>query len=155
MCKHLCINCFGQQTAATVVQVDVKLLYILHEDLCLTHPQISSLQNLVLARRDVMLSAEADNTPDIYRFCHIAYDKLTHLKFFGHTILSQEGAHLGDPLSLLLFCLSIYSLLWSCKSHLKIAYMDDVIFGSSAHVVVADVIIIKTEGAPKRLILNE
>ena len=43
-------------------------------------------------RRDVMLSAVAENIPDNYRFCHIAYDKPTHLKFFGHTILSQEGA---------------------------------------------------------------
>ena len=42
-------------------------------------------------RGDVMLSAVAENTPDIYRFSHIAYDKPTHLKFFGHTILSQEG----------------------------------------------------------------
>ena len=42
--------------------------------------------------RDVMLSAVAENTPDIYRFCHIACDKPTHLKFFGHTILLQESA---------------------------------------------------------------
>ena len=41
---------------------------------------------------DVMLSAVAENTSDIYRFCHIAYDKPTHFKFFGHTILSQEDA---------------------------------------------------------------
>ena len=29
----------------------------------------------------VMLSAVAENTPDIYRFCHIAYDKPTHFIF--------------------------------------------------------------------------
>ena len=65
--------------------------------------------------QDVMLFAVAENMPDICRFCHIAYDKPTHLKFFGHTILSQEGAQQGDPLGPLLFCLSIHSLLLSCK----------------------------------------
>ena len=39
-----------------------------------------------------MLSAVAENTREIYRFCYIAYDKPTHFKFFSHTILSQEGA---------------------------------------------------------------
>ena len=41
-------------------------------------------------RRDVMLSAAAENTSDIFRFCHIAYDKATHFQLFGHTILSQK-----------------------------------------------------------------
>ena len=71
-------------------------------------------------RRDVMLSAVAENTPNIYRFCHIAYDKPTHLKFFSHMILSQKGAHQGDPLGSLVFCLLIHSLFLSYKSHLKI-----------------------------------
>ena len=96
-----------------------------------------------------MLSAVAENTPDTYRFCHIANDKPTHLKFFGHTILSQESAQQGDPLGPLLFYLSIHSLLLSCKSHLKIAYVDDITLGGPSHVVAADVTMIKTEGAPK------
>ena len=37
--------------------------------------------------RDVMLSAWAANISDSYRFCHIAYDKPTHLKLFSHTII--------------------------------------------------------------------
>ena len=41
--------------------------------------------------RDGMLSAEAENTPDVYRICPIAYDKPTHLKCFGYIIVSQEG----------------------------------------------------------------
>ena len=73
-----------------------------------------------ILRRD-MLSKDAENTLDIYRFCHTVYDKPTHLKFFGHTILSQEGAQQGDPLGPVLSCWSIHSLLLSCKCHLKIA----------------------------------
>ena len=106
-------------------------------------------------RRDDRLSAVAESTPDIHRFCHIAYDKPTHLKFLGHTILSQEGAQQGDPLDPLLFCLSIHSLLLSCKSLLKIAYMDDITLGGPSHAEAADVTMIKTEGAPKGVILND
>ena len=101
-----------------------------------------------------MLSAVAKNTPDIYRFCYLACDKPTHLKFFGHTILLQEDDQQGDPLGPLLFCLSIHSLLLSSKSHLKIAYMVDFTLGSPAQLVAADVTMIKTEGAPERLILK-
>ena len=96
-------------------------------------------------RRDVMLSAVAENTPDIYRFCHIAYEKPTHLKVFGRTILSQEGAQQCDPLGSLLFCLSIHSLLLSCKNHLKISYMDDMTLFSPSHVAVVDVKMIKVK----------
>ena len=103
--------------------------------------------------RDVMLSAVAENTPNIYRFCYIAYDKPTYLKFYGHTNLTQVGALQGDTLGTLLFCLSIHSLLLSCKSHLKIAYMDDITLGGPSQVVAADVAMIKTEGAPKRSVL--
>ena len=102
-----------------------------------------------------MLPAVAENTLDIYRFCHIAYDKPTHLKFFGHTILLQEGAQQGDPLGSLVFCLSIHSLSLSSKSHLKVAYMDDITLGGSLHAVATDVTMIKTKGALKGLILNE
>ena len=106
-------------------------------------------------RRDVMLSAVAENTPDIYRFCHIAYEKPTHLKVSGRTILSQEGAQQCDPLGSLLFCLSIHSLLLSCKNHLKISYMDDMILFSPSHVAVVESQNDKSEGVPKGLIWNE
>ena len=71
-------------------------------------------------RKDVMLSAVAKNTPDIYRYCQIVFDKPTHLKFFGYTILLLEGAQQCDPLGPLLFCLSIHSLVLSCNSHWRL-----------------------------------
>jgi hypothetical protein len=48
--------------------------------------------------RDVMLASVADNVPDIYKFCHLAYDQSTHFRFAHHDILSQEGCQQGDPL---------------------------------------------------------
>ena len=63
---------------------------MLYENLCLTNFVIAKLDfsNAFNSLRYVMLSVVAENTPGNYRFCHIAYDKPTHLKFIGHTILS-------------------------------------------------------------------
>ena len=105
--------------------------------------------------RDTMLSAVADNVPEIYRFCHLAYDTSSSLKFFKHIVSSQEGAQQGDPLGPLLFCLSIHPLLLTCKSQLKIAFMDDITLGGPAPVVAADVTMIKFCGEPQGLLLND
>lgn len=105
--------------------------------------------------RDVMLSAVASSVPEIYRFCHLAYDCSTHLKFSSHVIPSQEGAQQGDPLGPLLFCLSVHPLLLECKSQLKLAYIDDITLGGPANIVSEDVAMIKLVGAPKGLLLND
>ena len=70
-------------------------------------------------REDLMLSVLAENTHDIYKFCHISYycNKPTHLKLSGLTILSWKGAKQDNRLGPLLFCFSIHSLLL-CKSKL-------------------------------------
>ena len=105
--------------------------------------------------RDTMLNAIVEHVPQIYRFCHLAYDTSSALKFFNHTLLSQEGVQQGDPLGPLLFCLSIHPLLLACGSQLKIAYMDDITLGGPTTVVAADVALIKSQGTPRGLILNE
>jgi hypothetical protein len=101
-----------------------------------------------------MLSAVAENAPQIYRFCHLAYDNRSLLKFSTREIFSDEGIQQGDPLGPLLFCMAIHPLMLSCKSPLKIAYMDDITLGGAAAVVSDDVAMIKTEGTPKGLFLN-
>lgn len=105
--------------------------------------------------RDTMLNQIADLVPEIYKFCHIAYSTSTHLKFFNHIILSDEGAQQGDPLGPLLFCLSIHPLLRACRSQLKIAYMDDITLGGPASVVADDVNYIRSHGAHIGLLLND
>ena len=105
--------------------------------------------------RNAMLFAVADSVPKIYRFCHLAYDKTTHLKFDDSIILSQEGCQQGDPLGPTLFCLAVHQLLLACKSPLKIAYMDDITLGGPSADVAADVAMIKAEGPSRGLCLNE
>jgi hypothetical protein len=98
--------------------------------------------------RDVMLEAIAENVPQIYRFCHLSYDKTSSLTFFGNDILSQEGVQQGDPLGPLLFCLSIHPMLLSCKSKLKISFMDDITLGGLAIDVASDITMFRTLGQP-------
>jgi hypothetical protein len=104
--------------------------------------------------RDVMLSSVADNIPEIYKFCHLAYNATTLLKYSNRVILSQEGVQQGDPLGPLLFCLAIHPIILSCKSLLRIAYMDDITLGGPSADVSADVSMIMLEGPPKGLLLN-
>ena len=93
--------------------------------------------------RDTMLKAIAEHMPEIYRFCHLAYVVSSALKFCSNTMSSQEGVQQGDPLDPLLFCLSIYPLLFACKSQWKVAYMDDIILGGPAAVFATDVALVK------------
>ena len=56
--------------------------------------------------RNTMLNTIVEHVPEIYRFCQLAYDVISALKFFNHTVSSQRVQQ-GDPLGTLLFCLSI------------------------------------------------
>ena len=40
----------------------------------------------------------------IYKFCHLAYNQPSILKFFEHRIMSEENPQQGNPLGGLLFC---------------------------------------------------
>jgi hypothetical protein len=55
----------------------------------------------------------------------------------------------------LLFCLTIHPLLQACKSPLRIAYKDDITLGGPSATVADDVTMIKKEGAPRGLFLND
>ena len=61
--------------------------------------------------RDAMLEAISARVPAIYKFCHLAYNQPSILKFFEHRIMSAEGPQQGDPLGGLLFCNTIHPLL--------------------------------------------
>ena len=102
-----------------------------------------------------MLNAIVEHVPEIYNFCHLAYDVSSALKFFNHTVSSQEGVQQGDPLGPLLFCLPIHTLLLACQSQLKMAYIDDITLGGPAAVVAADDALVKAQGTALGLVLNE
>ena len=68
--------------------------------------------------RDAMLEALSAHVPAIYKFCHLAYNQSSILKFFEHRIMSAEGPQQGDPLGGLLFCNTIHPLLRRMNSSL-------------------------------------
>ena len=104
--------------------------------------------------RSHMLQRVAEEVPEIYKFCHLAYDRPSTLQFGDYTILSQVGAQQGDPLGGLLFCLEIHPLLESTVSDLSIGYMDDVTLGGSLAQVSSDVDLFNNEGRKIGLFLN-
>ena len=105
-------------------------------------------------RRDAVLTAIADQLPDIYRFCHLAYQQTSLLKYGMETVESQEGVQQGDPLGPLLFCLAIQPLLNSLASNLAFGYLDDVTLGGPLSAVASDVATIVNKGASLGLDLN-
>src|SRR5207245_9134378 len=76
-------------------------------------------------RRDVILEAVAEFTPDLLPFALLSYDVNTNLTFGSFSIDSAEVVQQGDPLGLLFFCLAIHKLILSVKSDLVAGDLDD------------------------------
>ena len=53
--------------------------------------------------RDAMLESVSARVSAIYKFCHLAYNQPSILKFFENRIMPEEGPQQGDPLGGLLF----------------------------------------------------
>jgi hypothetical protein len=92
---------------------------------------------------DAVLLAIAKTLPDIYQFYYLAFQQSSILQFGHHTIESQEGVQLGDPLGPLLFCSTVQPLLSSTSSVLTIGYTDDFTKGGTIPRVASDVIVVK------------
>ena len=105
-------------------------------------------------KRDAVLAAVANTAPDIYKFCHLAYNQTSILQFGQHTIYSEEGVQQGDPLGSLLFCLTVHPLLSSLNSNLNIGYLDDFTLGGLASTVANDVNTVIQKGVSLGLHLN-
>ena len=56
---------------------------------------------------DARLEAVSARVLAIYKFCHLAYNQPSILKFFELRIMSEEGPQQGDPFGDLLICNTI------------------------------------------------
>ena len=62
-------------------------------------------------RRSAMLKAVYKTVPEIYKFCHLSYSQPSKLRYGSRSVSSEEDTQQGDPLGLLLFCITIQPLL--------------------------------------------
>ena len=105
-------------------------------------------------RRDIMLEAVARYIPELYAFAYANYSQATQLKFNDYIIMSAEGPQQGDPLSALLFCLALQSLLRELAASLRVRYLDDVTLGGAPLIIASDVELIKDKAKQYGLTLN-
>ena len=105
-------------------------------------------------RRDCMLEAVLSEVPEIYNFCHLAYNDSSILKFGEHSVWSAMGPQQGDPLGPLLFCLTIQPILNSLRSNLTVSFLDDLTLGGPEFIVADDVNSIIRQAASVGLELN-
>ena len=96
--------------------------------------------------RVARLQAIHPHSPEIYSFCHLAYNFDSVLKFCDRQIISKEGAQQGNPLGLLMFCLTIHQILKLLNSIFIIGYMDNVMLGDPHDIVANDVNFVIVEG---------
>jgi hypothetical protein len=86
-------------------------------------------------RRDAMLETVAEDVPEVYNFCRLAYANPSLLAFGDRTISSEMGPQQGDPLGPLVFSLAIRKMLNSLKADLVLGYLDDISLGGSIDLV--------------------
>ena len=75
--------------------------------------------------RDKMFLAVEEFIPELFPFVHSAYCEPSSLMWGNDAVQSSEGVQQGDPLSPLLFCLSIHKMCVKLKSELAVFYLDD------------------------------
>ena len=105
-------------------------------------------------RRDAVLKACLEHTPELYPLVFSCYSSCSHLFYDDHILLSQEGVQQGDPLGPLLFCLAVQPLVNKLQSELKIFCLDDGLAGGPIHDVIKDIWLVKEEAHLLGLVLN-
>ena len=98
-------------------------------------------------RRDKMLGAVRENSPELYTFVFSAYSSPTSLYCGDKTIQSAEGVQQGDPLGPLLFCLCIHRMCSRLESELSLFYLDDGTLGGNVDNLTHDLEVVEREGA--------
>ena len=105
-------------------------------------------------RRDSMIRAVQQFTPDLFSYVHSAYASPSLLFCGDQTILSEEGVQQGDPLGPLLFSITIQNLISGLRSPFRVFYLDDGTIGGSPGDVVSDLHHIEEGAAGLGLVLN-
>ena len=106
-------------------------------------------------RRDKMLSAVEEMVPEILPLVHSSYASPSLLYWGDRTVVSAEGVQQGDPLSPLLFCLSIYHMTTQLASDFKVFYLDDGSLGGNCDNVLNDLETVGTMASDLGLQLNK
>ena len=88
-------------------------------------------------------------------FFHLAYNFDSVFIFGDRQIISEVSAQQGDPLRLLMFCLTIHHILKSLNSIFVIGFMDDVTLGGPRDIVANNVNSVIAEGTNIGLYLNK
>ena len=85
-----------------------------------------------------MLKSVEELAPELFPFVYSVYGEPSTL-FWGDKLLkSSEGVQQRDPLSPLLFCLTIHHLTMHLKSEFCAFYLDDRMLGGSVGDVIED-----------------
>ena len=101
-------------------------------------------------RRDKMLAAVSEKSPELFPFIHSAYGTPSSL-FIGDTVIqSAEGIQQGP----LLFCLTTMEIMEQLRSELIIFYLDDGTLGGSVEDITQDLQIVEREAGKLGLQLN-
>ena len=105
-------------------------------------------------RRDRMLKAVMELTPNLFPLAHSAYSSPS-LLFWGDKLLqSAKGVQQGDPLGPLLFCLTINHLVLQMRSEFCAWYLYDGTLGGSFDDVLDDLQVVEEKAAELGLHLN-
>ena len=105
-------------------------------------------------RRDKMLKAVKLYVPNLLPFVSSAYSSPSILLWHGAQILSGEGIQQGDPISPMLFCLTIQELVSSLSSEFIVFYLDNGTIGGNLADLQADFQRIEDRGQALGLHLN-
>ena len=105
--------------------------------------------------RDVILRKVKALVPEIYPFIFQSYASSSTLFYGGdHKIESREGVQQGDPLGPFLFSLATTDLIESCRSELKIFYLDDGTLAGDVETVLSDYVLIQNAATTLGLEVN-
>ena len=94
-------------------------------------------------RRDDMLDAVRARTPNIYPLTWQAYNSATPLFIGGKKIWSRTGIQQGDPLSSLLFSLTVDGAALASDTDLNVWFLDDGTIGGPLERVIPNICRIK------------
>jgi hypothetical protein len=120
------------------------------DDYCIAKLDFSNTVNSL--HRDSMLKIVLERMREIYKFCHLTYDRPSILSYNSHTDFSSEGPQQGDPLGTSLFCATIHPVLSSLSNILMLGYMDDATVGGKEAQVAGNIETIRTRVARSGLI---